>query len=236
MLRYLAICTLTALLLGISLGLTSAAPAPMPTEPPFHAQLKKFASEYKTFGRVDDEMRWAPWLCRMPMPGVAHVSASKDAGTHGQKLYSLFVKDREAYAHPDPKKPVEAGQVIVKQSWVPEEVVGKKVDAPIHAGGSIPFTQIIREPVPKQEKPTLALSDNHFWPYAHKDGKVFKATKQADLFIMFKLDPKTPGTDNGWVYGTVSADGKTVTSAGRVESCMKCHQDAKADRLFGLRP
>src|SRR5436190_351218 len=71
---------------------------------------------------------------------------------------------------------------------------------------------------------------------ARKGDKLFKATKQADLFIMFKLDPKTPGTDNGWVYGTVTPDGKTVTSAGRVESCMKCHQDAKADRLFGLRP
>jgi hypothetical protein len=51
---------------------------------------------------------------------------------------------------------------------------------------------------------------------------------------MFKLDPKTPGTDEGWVYGTVSADGKQVTSAGRVESCMRCHQKAPHDRLFGL--
>jgi hypothetical protein len=52
---------------------------------------------------------------------------------------------------------------------------------------------------------------------------------------MFKLDPKTPGTDEGWVYGTVTADGKTVTSAGRVASRMKCHQEAPHDRLFGLK-
>jgi hypothetical protein len=51
---------------------------------------------------------------------------------------------------------------------------------------------------------------------------------------MFKLDPSTPGTDRGWAYGTVTADGKQVTSAGRVESCMRCHRKAPHDRLFGL--
>ena len=35
------------------------------------------------------------------------------------------------------------------------------------------------------------------------------------------------------MYGTVTADGKKVTSAGRVASCMKCHE-TKATRLFGL--
>lgn len=55
------------------------------------------------------------------------------------------------------------------------------------------------------------------------------------LFIMTKLDSSTPGTDKGWVYGTVSADGKTVTSSGRVQSCMGCHQDAPYGRLFGLK-
>jgi len=58
--------------------------------------------------------------------------------------------------------------------------------------------------------------------------------KKMGLFIMMKLAPKTPGTDNGWVYGTVTADGKTVTSAGRVQSCMECHSPAPYDRLFGL--
>ena len=40
---------------------------------------------------------WAPFLCRQPLPGVAHVSDSNDATTHGQKLYSVFVKHRDAY-------------------------------------------------------------------------------------------------------------------------------------------
>ena len=53
---------------------------------------------------------------------------------------------------------------------------------------------------------------------------------------MFKAPPRTIGTDNGWVYGTVTSDGKTVTSAGRVATCMNCHKEAKHDRLFGLVP
>lgn len=61
-----------------------------------------------------------------------------------------------------------------------------------------------------------------------------KGSYRNALFIMTKLDPKTPGTDQGWVYGTVTADGKTVTSSGRVESCMGCHVQTKNDRLFGI--
>ncbi len=42
---------------------------------------------------------------------------------------------------------------------------------------------------------------------------------------MMKLDEKTPYTAEGWVYTTVSPDGKTVPSAGKLASCMKCHQE-----------
>src|SRR5260370_25632258 len=122
--RYLGIGALSAALLAGFWGLSvpqparSAAPAPAP-EPPFHALLKKIAGEYLAYGRVDDEMRWAPWLCRMPMPGRAHVSASKDAGTHGRKLYSLFAKDRKAYFLLAQGNAVPVGHVLVKQTWIP---------------------------------------------------------------------------------------------------------------------
>src|SRR5437867_4421057 len=98
--RSLGIVLLAVALVVVPWGAGDAQPpspairtAPAPTEPPFHDILKKSASEYRTYGRFDDEMRWAPFYCRMPMPGVAYVSASKDDKTHGQKLYSLFVKD-----------------------------------------------------------------------------------------------------------------------------------------------
>ena len=71
-------------------------------------------------------------------------------------------------------------------------------------------------------------------PSAKKDGKTYYATEKHALFVMMKLDSKTADTDEGWVYATLTPDGKTVTSAGKLESCMKCHQKAENDRLFGL--
>jgi hypothetical protein len=194
-------------------ALTRAAPAP--EEPAFHATLKKIAAEYKSFGRLSDRPRMAP-LCFLPRgnlpagPPSPHVSASKDPATHGQKLYALFVKDQNSYLKMAKTRSAPIGQVLVKQAWIPKEV---------------PRTGV--GPESDQEEYLV-------WPYARKGGKVYRATKQADLFIMVKLDPKTPGTDDGWVYGTVSPDGKKVTSAGRVESCMRCHQETKHDRQFGL--
>ena len=47
---------------------------------------------------------------------------------------------------------------------------------------------------------------------------------------MFKTAVDTPGTDQGWVYGTVSADGKRVTSVGRVKTCIQCHRNSTCDR------
>src|SRR4051794_13219857 len=73
------------------------------------------AAEYQSWGRVDDELRWAPFLCRQPMPGTAWVSASTDGATHGQKLYSVFAKDHAAYPASSP-----VGQAVVKESFVPE--------------------------------------------------------------------------------------------------------------------
>lgn len=55
-----------------------------------------------------------------------------------------------------------------------------------------------------------------------------------DVFVMVRVGDNTPGSDDGWVYGTVSPDG-TVTSAGRVATCMGCHdQQTSRDKLFGL--
>jgi hypothetical protein len=51
---------------------------------------------------------------------------------------------------------------------------------------------------------------------------------------MFRVDRKTPDTDEGWIYATVSAAGQ-VTAAGRVASCMGCHEtSATHERLFGV--
>ncbi len=205
-------------------------------EPAFHKELKQIAADYLPWGRVDDEMRWAPYLCRAPRSAVALESASKDEATHGRKLYSLFAKELTDYHEVSKTKSAKVGQVIVKQSWVPEEITGETADlVKKHAAyPTADISTVAREVRRVDPKNPLQRVEDHFFPYVVKNGKVYKASKQADLFIMMKLDPKTPDTDDGWVYGTVTPDGKKVTSAGRVASCMKCHVDAKTDRLFGL--
>jgi hypothetical protein len=57
----------------------------------------------------------------------------------------------------------------------------------------------------------------------------------AGLFVMALLDPATPGTDQGWVYGVTTPDHKAVIEAGAIASCMKCHEQTGPGRLFGLR-
>lgn len=52
---------------------------------------------------------------------------------------------------------------------------------------------------------------------------------------MMKLDPATPNTDDGWVYATLTPDGKAVTASGRIASCTECHTKAPHERLFGMR-
>lgn len=62
---------------------------------------------------------------------------------------------------------------------------------------------------------------------AERDGQHFTAGEKHGLFIMFK-DPA------GWQFGTVSPDGKRVIRSGCISSCLKCHQEAKPDSLYGL--
>lgn len=201
-------------------------PAPPAPAKPFEAKLLQIAKEYLAYGRVDDQARWAPQLCRMPSPPSVRPSKSDDTATHGRKLYSVLARDHKAYGAME-KSPQPVGQVIVKESWLPEEVT--KVDerpAPVR-GKTVDL--------PKELDP-YGMKQHRDWlmPYVRKDGKLYKAAKPAGLYIMFKAEPTAADTDAGWVYGTVTADGKTVTASGKVESCVGCHVKAKNDRLFGL--
>ena len=182
--------------------------------------LRLVAAEYRKFGAVDAEARWAPGLCRSPMPAAARFSRSDDADTHGQKLYLVYAKDADAYAdisglpHSvlwisrwDPQLNAVA-QIIVKESWTPKKVTAQEISD----------TQ--RQP---RTQP------------ARRDGEFFIPGEQRDLFVMMRfVDAKAPDTDDGWIYGTISPDGKRISSIGRVESCMSCHIEAPHGRLFGL--
>lgn len=210
-----------------SVAAGQAAPAPKDGAE-FHAALLEIASAYQEWDRLNETSRWAPTLCWTPPAIGAEVSTSKDKDTHGQKLYFLFAKDPGAYLAlgvPKPQtslfppapdlKTRRAEQVIVKESWLPKEV---------EAGQA---AEVVKDA-------TRRGRVTGYLPYARKDGKVYHASERAALFVMLKLDAKTPGTDEGWVYGTLAPDGKSVTSAGKIPSCMECHQSAPHGRLFGI--
>jgi hypothetical protein len=200
-------------------------------------RLLQIAGEYLRYGRVDDEARWAPYLCRMPNPSMARFSAADSPDGHAQKLYFLFARDRAGYVNLDrPKdKAVPAfqvgakgePQVVVKEAWAPE----------LYQGETPP--DLRRSLAQDAVSASGSVYGGGYYPYVQKDGKTYHAAKKSGLFVMFQADGKltaheAPDTDDGWLYGTLTADGKTVTAAGKIKSCMECHQQAPHGRLFGL--
>lgn len=170
----------------------------------YQKQMLDVAAGYYKYQKYDDNLRRAPWLCAMPPPSGPKLSKSKDAGTHGQKVYYVYAKDMASYIN-NQKAPDD--QVLVKESFLPLPV---------------PSVPLAGDP---DAKPFLG------------EGEKYKAGEKHGLFIMMRLKPGSPGyedTDDGWIYGTVTADGKTVTSAGKVQSCMGCHLQAPHGRLFGV--
>jgi hypothetical protein len=179
------------------------------------------AKSYAKWGRVDEHPNVAPALCRAPLPqdygapAHARLSQSNDA-PHGKKLYYLYASERGRYLNKESDLPV--GFTVVKESFVATPTR----DAPAHEPETNPDVPYGAVPPPI----TTVVDD---------DGKRLKLGARTDLFVMVKVGD-APGADDGWVFGTVAPDG-TVTSAGRVASCMGCHDEsATREKLFGLRP
>jgi hypothetical protein len=174
------------------------------------AKLLEIAGKYKTLELIDGRMRVAPAPCAAPdFPRPEHrVSRSDDESTHGRKLYTLYAKKFEfgPASYVMQSKPNDALEPVKGQIVVKESWIAAEVKPGAHA-------------------PTDAIGP---------DGKRYKPGAKGPLFVMFQTDPNDPLADEGWVYGTLTPDGKTVTGVGRLESCMKCHQSAPHGRLFGL--
>jgi hypothetical protein len=171
----------------------------------FEATIAAAARDYRSFALVSGEMRLAPTDCRAPEPLVRRSAAERE---HGQKLYQLYARFADGENYVVEGVAAAVGQTLVKEAWV-------CVDGP-------PRTA------------TEATARYGRTPRLLVDGKVFHAGDAAGLFVMHKLAPDTPGTDQGWIYGTVDRHG-VVTAAGAVASCMRCHEGAAEDRRFGLR-
>jgi hypothetical protein len=176
------------------------------------AAIKAAAGKYQKWGRVDERARPAPTDCAAPSsadgePAHARISQAED-GPHGKKLYFLWSSDNGIYRVLD-SHDIPVGFTIVKQSFTTKTLASKPEPSSSHDLG-----------VPKPID------------WVESGGKILAADKPKDLFIMIKVGERD-GADHGWIYGTVSPDGK-VTSSGKVASCMKCHADATHERLFGL--
>lgn len=188
-------------------------PAGFENDPRWHAVLLKIAGRYETWGRVDDRSRWAPYDCRMPPPPQARFSASGDPATHGGKLYTLYALDAAAYGAPasvlsdDRATFPELTQSVVKEAFVPEHV-----------------------PAPG----SADEADEHLLRPATREGKTYRTGARQGLFIMARLARDEPGTDRGWIYGTVASDRRTITASGHLSQCIRCHESAPKDRLFGV--
>lgn len=197
---------------------------PAPEEPiPFDSrwvdEVRTVVAAYESWGRVDDEMRFAPWLCRMPRAASARISESDHADTHGHKLYTLYAMDPVGYGAPksamgEPTLLAGLSQVIVKESFAP---VPLEDDADAKMGSGIDG----------------GMGEHRLQP-ATKDGRRFVAGERKGLYVMMKVEGAAEGTDAGWVYATVKPDMITVTAVGVIDSCAGCHADAGDDRLFGL--
>jgi hypothetical protein len=208
---------------------TIAAPTSQPARVEPERLMLDIAQVYSRWGPVDAEGRWAPYLCRAPIPGWHRFSESDDPSTHGQKIYALYAENRDAYVGLNDALPKngpgglfdsggvektssqindECDQIVVKESFTPVEM-----------------------------RPDEAPRMTDLVP-AQRDGKAYRAGEKRELFVMAHLvdASRAPegSVDQGWIYGTISPDGKSVTSVGRVASCMKCHVDAPYGRLFGL--
>lgn len=65
---------------------------------------------------------------------------------------------------------------------------------------------------------------------------VVKAGTKAGKRTVWFMEKRAPGYDGAhgdWWYGTVK-DGDTVANAGRVGSCIQCHEGADNDYVYGL--
>jgi hypothetical protein len=207
-------------------------------DPRFTDTLLTAGREYQSWTRVDERPNLAPVLCRAPMgldygfPSHARMSGADDA-EHGKKLYFLYAghgkhNARHYYAalgNPG-AEPIPVGFTIVKQSW---KAVPSSPNAAPNANVNPVYEKHPLEVAISTEPPPAI-------DWVEHEGQRLHAGEQAELFVMAKVgEHDMEGTDAGWIYGTLTPDGKTVTSAGRVQRCMDCHDAAPHDRLFGLQ-
>ncbi len=153
--------------------------------------------------------RWSPFLCSIQ---IMSMKSEADTSEHGRKAYFLWSNKPGEYYDiaADELDSAPVGMTLVKESWTPVEGIEG-----VLPGLSSENMRYTTDPE-VEEWGELALGE----PYG--------------LFLMHKLDPTTPNTDNGWVYATTNFEGTEVLEVGMIDSCISCHESAPHDRLYGV--
>ncbi len=79
-------------------------------------RVRAIAERYLSWFRVDDELHWAPMLCRLPQPSMPTLGSGQ--APHGRKVYFLYARARRHFLENE----AQPLQVVVKEAWVPHEV------------------------------------------------------------------------------------------------------------------
>ncbi|MBL8896956.1 MAG: cytochrome P460 family protein [Planctomycetes bacterium] len=180
----------------------------LPPQRKLERLLAEIPKSYEHWSRVDEQVRISPLDCDLPDTGNGRLSQSRDEATHGRKLYYLYARDRAGYLLGG-ELADHVGQIVVKEAWQPQRLDPAQGIHLLH---------------PKTLRP----------PSAEIDGVRYETGEPAGLFVMLKVDPATPNTDDGWVYATYPAGSAKPSEFGRIASCMECHVREGHGRLFGL--
>lgn len=190
--------------------------------------LRAVATAYRAWGRVDDQLRWAPADCRMLMPSRARLSRA--SGEHARKVYFVYASDMRAYeATTERDEAPPRGLTVVKEAFTPRSLTEEERTAGTD-GYRRPFPRI--PGAPETTQGPILPSPNVYSPIVMPDGTHLGAGAPRGLYAMRYLGADVAGTDAGWIYGTITAGG-TVTASGQVARCMRCHRGAPHGRLFG---
>ena len=227
--------TLLSLIGVLSCAATQEAASRSPEE--LKRDVSAIASSYLEWGGpVDFQLRFGPTDCFIP-PVTPRFSESEVGSPHAQKLYLIYASDAASYAGVDYSSEGQGGTLMPaefpvedREAWA--AFLGER--RPLLPELSREWEQVLVKeafvPIPLDDAPKSSTRGVH---PAQRGGVDWVPGDRAGLYLMLRTSRATPGTDEGWVYATVQADG-AVSAYGQIPSCVACHRRAGTDRMFGL--
>jgi len=195
------------------------------------------ASSYLQWGGpVDFQLRFGPTDCFIP-PVTPRFSEGEVGSPHAEKLYLIYASDAASYAGVDYSSGGQGGTLMPDEFPVDDREAWAAFLSerrPLLSELSREWEQVLV----KEAFVPISLDDAHKGSTrgvqpAQRGGEGWMPGDRAGLFLMLRTARATPGTDEGWVYATVQADG-AVSAYGQIPSCVACHRRAGPDRMFGL--